>query len=258
MAMREGLNKPVLGRLLYAVAALAFAAPIFAQTTPQPPVAVQAPPRPRPPIVRPRNTMVKAFGGRMGSAPLLAPNQTAPSAPAQSVLAAPPVETPHWPANQAPEPATVRWDSQGLEVNAANSSLRQILTDIAARTGAKLEGLSSDERVYGVYGPGPARDILAQLLHGTDYNIMLIGEQGQGTPREIILTHRSGSAAAARPNAPSQPQDSDDDAADQSVPEEQPEPQQPPQPPINQLPHPFNQGQPVVIPPQPQNGQPPQ
>lgn len=117
-----------------------------------------------------------------------------PVSPPAPVAAPAPV--PAWPVNEAPTPATVQWDSHGLKIIAKNASLRQILADVSSRTGATLEGMGADERVFGEYGPAPAKEVLAQLLHGSAYNVMLIGDQGQGTPRQIVLSVRS----AANPN----------------------------------------------------------
>ena len=58
------------------------------------------------------------------------------------------------------------WDSQGLKIDASNSSLAQILKDVATATGARWQGLEQDQRIFGSYGPGPARDVLTQLLDG--------------------------------------------------------------------------------------------
>jgi len=70
-------------------------------------------------------------------------------------------------------------------------------------TGAKLEGFSADQRVFGNYGPGTAREVLSQLLEGSGYNVMLIGDQGEGTPREIVLSSKpSGPAPIAGPGQP--------------------------------------------------------
>ena len=135
-------------------------------------------------------------------------------------------EAPKWPANEKPSPASVTWDSQGLRIDAANSSLAQILADVSTATGAKVEGFDSDQRVFGVYGPGPARDVLSQLLQGSGYNIVLIGDQGQGTPRAILLSLRHAgtgitTTAAVNPApAPASEEDADTDE------------QQPGQPPI--------------------------
>ncbi|MGA9071730.1 MAG: hypothetical protein WB424_15810 [Terracidiphilus sp.] len=131
-----------------------------------------------------------------------APAEVLPTAPAEP-------EEPPFPINDKPTQATVHWDSMGLRIEAANSSLEQILTDVSAATGAKVEGLDADQRVFGAFGPGPARDVLSQLLHGSGYNVVMIGDQGQGTPRKIILSspHPGGATPAAAPA-----QESDDDA----------------------------------------------
>ncbi len=99
---------------------------------------------------------------------------------------------PQWPANDKPTEASVVWNSQGLRIDASNSSLQQILKDVAAATGATVEGLHTDERVFGIYGPGTARDVLAKLLDGSGYNVLMIGDQGQGSPRQIVLSAQRG------------------------------------------------------------------
>lgn len=131
--------------------------------------------------------------------------------------------TPNWPVNQAPKPAVVQWDSHGLSIHAQNSSLKEILNEIAEKTGAKLEGFvpggSTDQRVFGEYGPGTTDNVLAQLLNGSGYNVMMIGDQGQGTPQEIVLSKPS--AASSEPPPP--PQNSEDeDYEQQDQPVEQP------------------------------------
>ena len=129
---------------------------------------------------------------------------------------------PHWPANDKPSAAAVTWDSQGLRIDAANSSLQQILNDVSTATGAKVEGLGSDERIFGAYGPGQARDILTQLLQGSGYNVLMIGDQGQGAPRQIVLTARH--AGEAQPAISGNPVASNDDDADT---DDQPQPPAP-------------------------------
>ncbi|MGA3009734.1 MAG: hypothetical protein ABSD72_05675 [Terracidiphilus sp.] len=144
-----------------------------------------------------------------------------PASQSAATPATPPTpEIPAWPANAKPAPATVTWDSHGLRIEAANSSLSQILEDVSTATGTKVEGFDADQRIFGVYGPGPARDVLSQLLQGCGYNIVLVGEQGQGTPREIVLStrHAGSPVQAANPN-PANPIDEDVDT------EEPPQPQ---------------------------------
>jgi len=102
---------------------------------------------------------------------------------------------PDWPVNDKPAPASVEWNGRVLSVSATNSSLQQILSDVSTATGVKVEGAPSDQRVYGSYGPAPARDVLSQLLDGSGYNVLMIGDQGQGTPRTLVLTVKSNTPA---------------------------------------------------------------
>jgi hypothetical protein len=114
-----------------------------------------------------------------------------PKAQAAPTTIAPPVPNPpDWPVNDRAASASVVWDSHGLRIDAANSSLNQILKDVSVATGAQVEGLTSDERVFGAYGPGKARDVLAQLLEGSGYNLLMMGDLGQGAPRQIVLSVR--------------------------------------------------------------------
>jgi len=157
-------------------------------------------------------------------ASLAAPPSAAHMAPAVSARhVAPPA--PDWPVNDQPSDATVTWDSQGLRVVAVNSSLTQILKAIATLTGATVDGANKDERIFGVYGPGPARDVISQLLDGSGYNVLLVGELGQGTPRQIILTART--AAGPQPeklNSQSTAGDQDTEAGQEAQQPESPPP----------------------------------
>jgi hypothetical protein len=123
-----------------------------------------------------------------------------------------------------------------LRIDAANSSLQQILKDVSAATGAKVSGMGADQRIFGTYGPGPTREVLSQLLDGSGYNVLMIGDQGQGTPRQIVLSRQpTGPAMRSMGNNSSQ---SSDDGNSADVEEPQPPPQQlqpeSPQPPQNQ------------------------
>jgi hypothetical protein len=144
---------------------------------------------------------------------------------------------PKWPANDSPNRASVTWDSRGLRIDASNSSLQQILHDVSQETGTKVEGMGSDQRVYGSYGPGQAREVISQLLQGSGYNLLLAGDLGSGAPRQIVLSPRhNGAGSAATAEAPQQENNSDDDIPDNSEVEEQPQP--PPQQPIPVQPNP--------------------
>jgi hypothetical protein len=150
-------------------------------------------------------------------------------APAPVVEAPPPPPMPHWPANESPNPASVAWDASGLRITASNSSLQQILHEVSVDTGTKVVGSVPDQRVYGTYGPGEARDVLSQLLQGSGYNILLAGDIGKGAPSEIVLSPRragGGNAPNGMNRDVQQPQDSgDDDIPDQADEEPAPQPQ---------------------------------
>jgi hypothetical protein len=135
---------------------------------------------------------------------------------------------PDWPANDLPAEASVVWDSHGLLIVASNSSLAQILKEIATDTGAKVEGMDTDQRVFGTYGPGTVRDVLSQLLDGSGYNVVMVGDRGQGTPRRIVLSIRHGGGIQhTANNTPSAPSEEENEADQQA---QEPEPQPAPTP----------------------------
>ena len=157
------------------------------------------------------------------------PQATAPvAAVAPTPTPVPP--KPDWPVNNPPVPPAVTWDSQGLQIKAINSSLRQILSDVSSETGAKVEGMGKDERIFGDYGPAPARDVLSQLLHGSGYNVLMIGDQGEGTPREIVLSAQNASPApqAQAQAQPATPADDDQENNDEQQPAPSPVINRPP------------------------------
>lgn len=149
--------------------------------------------------------------------------QPAPPAP----VAPEPPKPPAWPVNDRPTAATVTWNSQGLRVEASNSSLQQVLNQVSTLTGTKIQGLGADQRIFGTYGPASARQVLSQLLDGSGYNVLMIGDQGQGTPRQILLSTQSGGQPP--PQTATNHGDENADAADA---EDQPQPEPQPAPPV--------------------------
>ena len=98
--------------------------------------------------------------------------------------------------------AQIVFDNNSLSIHADNSSLAAILHQVAARSGMKIDGLGSDERVFGSFGPGAPRDVLADLLNGTAYNLVLLGDLSNGAPRELILSPATHAGAAVPSPAP--------------------------------------------------------
>jgi len=205
------LQTAALHAIARATIPLLFAAPLssFASLVPQTAAPSQAPQSAQP-THKPTHTHARPSAAHPADIQIAAP----PAAP-------PEPEIPKWPVNEKADPASVVWDSHGLKIDATNSSLEQILNDVSAETGAKVEGLDSDQRIFGTFGPGTTREVLRQLLEGSGYNFLMIGDQGQGTPREIVLSARS--AAGANPQGAKPSSQNEDDEVD-----EQPQfPQQP-------------------------------
>jgi hypothetical protein len=126
--------------------------------------------------------------------------------------------------------AHINLAGDSLSIRADNSSLADILHQIATKSGMQIEGLGSDERVFGNFGPGAPRDVLADLLNGTAYNVVLLGDLSDGAPRQLILTPATRSGTAPTPSPA--PQANADEAANEPEPEQpQPEVQTPPTPP---------------------------
>jgi hypothetical protein len=246
-------NRRTLNRLAFyaALAAMAAIPGVPAQ-------AAQAPTPANPPAATP--TQPAAHPHRKTRAK---PSPAVP-APAPVPVQPPAPPPPDWPINDKPAAANVVWDSQGLRIVAENSSLAQILDDVSVDTGAKVEGMGADQRIFGTYGPGPARVVLSELLDGAGYNVLMIGDQGQGTPRQIVLSTPPNGPAPVGGNRNPNNNDEEQLEVEQEPPPEPPAPQfQPPQPqppnmPIRtpqQMRQEFEQRNPQLLQ-QEQNGQP--
>jgi hypothetical protein len=161
-------------------------------------------------------------------------------APIETRPVAPP--PPAWPVNDKAKPASVAWNGRDLSITATNSSLGQILHDVSTATGLKVEGLSQggqkdqrDQRIYGSYGPASERDVLSQLLEGSGYNVIMIGDQGEGAPRELVLTAQAAGGKGAESHAAQNDQINEEEAPEEpEPPPPDPQPEQPHQPPNGQ------------------------
>src|SRR5579863_2640219 len=148
-----------------------------------------------------------AQNGRIRSAgpqgPVSAPAPAAPQVPATPQPAAP--ESGQVAPSMLQEPAKeaqIVFANDSLSIRADNSSLAAILHRVATSSGMKVEGLGGDERVFGNFGPGAPRDVLANLLDGTAYNLVLLGDLNNGAPRELILTPATRAGSTAPSPAP--------------------------------------------------------
>jgi hypothetical protein len=164
-----------------------------------------------------------------GPKPTTAPTPpTTPPAPAATPQ--PPPQTAPSLLDHPAQPAKINLDSGKLTVQADNSSLSEILHQVAQSSGMKIEGLdaggSADQRIFGSYGPGAPRDVLSELLDGSGYNVMMLGATPSGAPRELALTLRSaaGTTVAQPQQTSAQSEDSDEDVEPTQYPEAQQEP----------------------------------
>ena len=122
-------------------------------------------------------------------------NAPAPVAAQQAIGTAGPVTS-----GTAVHKAEVEYTGGLLRVSANNSSLNQILREIGWRTGMKITGGVTEDRVFGTYGPAPASQVITSLLDGTASNVMIVENAADG-PAELILTPRRGGPTPPNPNA---------------------------------------------------------
>lgn len=175
------------------------------------------------------------------------PTQTSPASaqpgPAQGPAVNPAADAPAAPAqprtapsllDQPAQPARVMLAHGRLSVDADNSSLTQILHQLAASSGMTVDGISQDQRIFGKYGPGNPRDILSSLLDDAGYNVIMLGATTTGAPRELILSERTNTPAATpEPNRIAQQDNEDQEETPLNMnPPAGDEPPRPPVPPI--------------------------
>lgn len=126
--------------------------------------------------------------------------------------------------DQPAQPAQVTLTSDHLSVDARNSSLSQILHEVATSSGMTIDGLGKDQRIFGIYGPGNPREVLSDLLDGAGYNVLMIGDSSLGAPRELILSARSD---APIPSSPAKPAAEPEETVDDTPPNIPPPPELP-------------------------------
>jgi hypothetical protein len=101
-------------------------------------------------------------------------------------------------------PPQVTYENNQLTIVASNSTLADVLRAVRKITGAEIDVPIAPERVVTHLGPGPARDVLADLLNGSRFNYVLLGSPGNETAltRVVLVAKTEG----ATPNQPAPPQ----------------------------------------------------
>jgi hypothetical protein len=186
------------------------------------------------------NPRLRGLANQQGQAPAPAAQpaaspqpQTTPPAPQEAPQAAPAVAPSML--QQPAQEAQIDFRNDVLSIRANNSSLAAILRQVAVRSGMRVEGLGGDERVFGSFGPGAPRDVLADLLDGTAYNLVLVGGLNNGAPRELILSPATRAGGAIQSPAP---QVNPDEASNEPESPDVPPPPQPEVPPPGTTPPP--------------------
>ena len=119
---------------------------------------------------------------------------------------------PPMPLDQVPAVAPkVSFHAGQLSIQAHNCTLADVLKEIRKQIGADFDVPSSAiERVVADIGPGPARDVLTELLNGTHFNYVIVGSLTDPTAvQNVLLTPKSTAsetASAAPPARPATPQ----------------------------------------------------
>jgi hypothetical protein len=103
-------------------------------------------------------------------------------------------------------PPQVTFENNQLTVVAPNSTLADVLRAIRKSTGAEIDVPAAPERVVTHLGPGPARDVLADLLNGSRFNYVLLGAPGNDSAlTRVVLVAKTEGAMPNQPTPPPQP-----------------------------------------------------
>jgi len=90
-------------------------------------------------------------------------------------------------------PPQVSYQNNQLTIVAPNSTLADILRAVKKLTGAEIEIPAAPERVVTHLGPGPARDVVADLLNGSRFNYVLLGSPSDETAlTRVVLVAKNG------------------------------------------------------------------
>jgi hypothetical protein len=98
-------------------------------------------------------------------------------------------------------PPQVSFENNQLTIVAQNSTLADILRAVRKSTGAEIDVPAAPERVVTHLGPGPARDVVADLLNGSRFNYVLLGAPGDDTALTRVVLVAKGAPESITPSA---------------------------------------------------------
>jgi hypothetical protein len=102
----------------------------------------------------------------------------------------------------------VEFRNHQLRIDAENATLRDTLKAISARTGAEMQfpAVELGERIFVHLGPGSARDVITQLLNGSQFNYVILSlDSDPGGITRLILSRASSAGERASSDAPALP-----------------------------------------------------
>lgn len=95
--------------------------------------------------------------------------------------------------SMAAVPPRVTYQNGQLTIVSPNSTLGDILRAVKKQTGAEIEVPPATERVVTTLGPGPAREVIAELLNGSRFNYVLLGSpEDSSALTRVVLVAKSG------------------------------------------------------------------
>lgn len=109
--------------------------------------------------------------------------------------------------NMRPVAPQVSFENGQLSILAPNSTLGDILRAVRKQTGAEIDVPNdAQERVVTHLGPGPARDVMADLLNGSHFNYVLLGSpENPSALTRVVLVAKTGPDNPAPTNSQQQP-----------------------------------------------------
>ena len=106
----------------------------------------------------------------------------------------------------APVPPQVNYQNGQLTIVAPNSTLGDILRAVRKQTGAEIEIPTATDRVVTHLGPGPVREVMAELLNGSRFNYVLLGSAADSNLlTRVVLVAKTGDTGASNPPPGQQP-----------------------------------------------------
>jgi hypothetical protein len=103
-------------------------------------------------------------------------------------------------------PPQVSFQNGQLTIVALNSTLGDILKAVRKQTGAEIEIPAANDRVVTRLGPGPAQEVMAELLNGSRFNYVVLGSpQDANLLTRVVLVPKTGADATPNEQAANQP-----------------------------------------------------